>query len=124
MEEKQVEGLQERISKRQEVCNQRHMNLSNGVSLAFSKNYTYEDLTEKAKGFLDGSINAVELGVEKCNEFTIDCRSALKSLDIELLKLKTTAGLTMQLGKNEEFLTTQKKIENIEAQITLLKQFT
>ncbi|MGG0418255.1 hypothetical protein ABEY52_19655 [Priestia aryabhattai] len=105
------------------ASNKKYENISNGLTKAFSQTYTLEDLTQKANGFLNGSINPKDLGVEKCIEFTDQCNSALRSLEREVLELKTSAGFSLQHGRTEQYKDTQEEIKNVEAKADLFKKF-
>ncbi|MBT2254805.1 hypothetical protein [Priestia megaterium] len=120
---KQVVELQEKMSNTQKASNKRYESISNGLVKAYSQTYTLEDLTQKANDFLDGNINPKDLGVEKCSEFTDQCNSALRSLERDLLELKTSAGFSLQHGRTEQYKDTQQEIKNVEAKADLFKKF-
>ncbi|MFT8311590.1 MAG: hypothetical protein ABF629_10515 [Sporolactobacillus sp.] len=81
------------------------------------------DLEVTADAFLDGSIDPKELGVERCMQFTEECRSAINSLEKKVLSSRAAAGFSLMQGKTEQYKELAQEIEQIESRIEKFSQF-
>lgn len=118
-----LQEMAERSAERQKASAERFQKLSNGFGERMAKNYDLSEMTATANGFLDGSINPKELGVERCNEFTNQCNSVISELEKKLQNVKTSAGLAYVQNRLDSYKKQKQEIDDIESKITLFKNF-
>ncbi len=123
MNKENLKRISEQVAKRQQESAERFAKLSNGLGTAFSKNYDLAEVTNTAKGLLEGKIDAKKMGKDWCIEYTAICKMAIKDQDLKLLELKTSAGMAYLQNRIESYKKLQQEYENVDATINLLRTF-
>ena len=125
MEYGQVEQIIEKIEQKQQRENERHNKLVKGLENNYKQknDFNIEEMVATAHGFLDGSIDPVKLGMDKCIEYTAQCNSAIKVLSHKERELRLIVGLSAQQNKLEQYKKATQEIEQIRGTIELFETF-